>query len=95
MASQANAFTELMDTPFPEEILSGHLSYDHPLVGRYATKEMSLIWSPAMKFSTWRKLWVALATAEQELGVEISNQQLEEMRSKICTFLFHRFSTIM
>jgi len=35
---------------------------------RYATKEMSYIWSPEKKFSTWRRLWVALATAEKELG---------------------------
>ena len=50
---------------------------------RYATKEMSFVWSPAMKFTTWRKLWTALATAEQELGIEISDEQLEEMRSKL------------
>jgi hypothetical protein len=42
--------------------------YEHPLVKRYATKEMSYIWSPEMKFSTWRRLWVALAKAEKELG---------------------------
>jgi adenylosuccinate lyase len=83
MSEAADAFIELLNAPFPDANFTGHLSYDHPLVGRYATKEMSLIWSPAMKFSTWRKLWVALATAEQELGVEITPQQLEEMRSKI------------
>ena len=44
---------------------------------------MSFVWSPAMKFTTWRKLWTALATAEQELGIEISDEQLEEMRSKL------------
>jgi len=55
--------------------------YEHPLVKRYATKEMSFVWSPAMKFTTWRKLWTALATAEKELGIEISDDQLEEMRS--------------
>lgn len=42
--------------------------YEHPLVSRYASKEMSYIWSPEKKFSTWRKLWVALAKAEKELG---------------------------
>ena len=36
-----------------------------------------------MKFTTWRKLWTALATAEQELGLDISDEQLEEMRSKL------------
>jgi adenylosuccinate lyase len=44
---------------------------------------MSFIWSPAMKFTTWRKLWTALATAEQELGLDISDEQLEEMRNHI------------
>lgn len=57
--------------------------YEHPLVKRYATKEMSYVWSPAMKFTTWRKLWTALATAEQELGIDISDEQLEEMRAKL------------
>jgi len=57
--------------------------YENPLVSRYATKEMSFVWSPAMKFTTWRKLWTALATAEQELGIDISDEQLEEMRSHL------------
>ena len=68
---------------FPSDALLEHRTYEHPLVERYATKEMSFVWSPAMKFSTWRKLWTALATAEQELGLDISDEQLEEMRSKI------------
>jgi adenylosuccinate lyase len=54
-----------------------HLSF------RYATKEMSFIWSPAKKFTTWRKLWLALATAEQELGLDISDEQLQEMREHL------------
>jgi adenylosuccinate lyase len=68
---------------FPEDALSEHRVYEHPLVQRYATKEMSFVWSPAMKFTTWRKLWTALATAEQELGLEITDEQLEEMRTKL------------
>jgi len=69
--------------PFPEDALPDHRVYEHPLVQRYATKEMSFIWSPAMKFTTWRKLWTALATAEQELGLEITDEQLAEMRAKL------------
>ena len=42
--------------------------FEHPLVDRYASKEMSFIWSPEKKFSTWRKLWLALAQSEQVLG---------------------------
>ena len=53
--------------------------YEHPLVERYATKEMSYIWSPDKKFSTWRKLWLALAESEQALGVPITDAQLKQM----------------
>uniref|UniRef100_A0A7S2UPT1 Adenylosuccinate lyase n=1 Tax=Attheya septentrionalis TaxID=420275 RepID=A0A7S2UPT1_9STRA len=72
-----------MDTEFPDGALPDHQMYEHPLVKRYATKEMSFVWSPAMKFTTWRKLWLALATAEQELGIEISDEQLEQMRANL------------
>jgi len=69
---------------FPEDALPDDKRvYEHPLVKRYATKEMSFVWSPAMKFTTWRKLWTALATAEQELGIDISDEQLEEMRTHL------------
>lgn len=68
---------------FPADALPNHQVYEHPLVQRYATKEMSFVWSPAMKFTTWRKLWTALATAEQELGIDISDEQLEQMRAKL------------
>jgi adenylosuccinate lyase len=57
--------------------------YEHPLVSRYASKEMSYIWSPAMKFSTWRKLWTALAESERELGLDISEEQVKEMAENI------------
>ena len=50
---------------------------------RYASKEMSYIWSPDMKFSTWRKLWIALATAEKELGLNITEEQINEMKAHI------------
>src|SRR6056300_35040 len=49
----------------------------------YATKEMSSIFSPAMKFTTWRKPWLALATSEQELGLDISNEQLQQMKDQL------------
>ncbi|SCK04100.1 Adenylosuccinate lyase [uncultured Clostridium sp.] len=57
--------------------------YDTPLNTRYASKEMSYIFSDDMKFSTWRKLWVALAEGEKELGLEITEQQLDELRANI------------
>jgi len=81
--SNADKFTELANAPFPTDALPDQQVYEHPLVKRYATKEMSFVWSPAMKFTTWRKLWIALATAEQELGIEISDEQLAQMREKL------------
>ena len=51
---------------------------------RYASKEMLLVWSPATKFSNWRKLWVALAEAERQLGLkEITKERLEEMSNEL------------
>lgn len=82
MTSNADKFLAAA-AEFPEDALPDDKIYEHPLVKRYATKEMSFVWSPAMKFTTWRKLWTALATAEQELGIEISDEQLEEMRTKL------------
>ncbi len=58
-------------------------TYESPLSARYATKEMKYIFSPDFKFSTWRKLWVALAESEQELGLPITDEQIEEMREHI------------
>jgi adenylosuccinate lyase len=82
MTSNAEKFLAAA-ADFPDDALTDQRVYEHPLVQRYATKEMSFIWSPAMKFTTWRKLWTALATAEQELGLNITDEQLEEMRSHL------------
>ena len=60
-----------------------HDVYDNPLIGRYASADMSQLWSPQTKHSTWRKLWVALAEAEAELGLNISNQQIDELRTHV------------
>ncbi|NLZ54270.1 MAG: adenylosuccinate lyase [Thermoanaerobacteraceae bacterium] len=53
--------------------------YENPLVERYASKEMLMIFSPQKKFETWRKLWIALAQAQRELGLPISQEQIDEM----------------
>ena len=58
-------------------------TYENPLIIRYASKEMSYIFSDENKFSTWRKLWVALAESEKELGLNITDEQIEEMKSNI------------
>lgn len=57
--------------------------YQSPLCERYASKEMQSIFSNDRKFSTWRKLWVALAESEQELGLPISDEQIEEMKAQV------------
>ncbi len=57
--------------------------YQNPLTTRYASKEMSYVFSPDYKFTTWRKLWVALAEAQKELGLPIEEAQLDEMRAQI------------
>jgi len=55
--------------------------YQSPLSERYASKEMQYIFSPDMKFRTWRKLWIALAETEKELGLPISQEQLDELKA--------------
>jgi adenylosuccinate lyase len=57
-------------------------TWESPL-GRYASKEMKYLFSDDVKFSTWRKLWVALAEAEQELGLDIKDEQISEMKQYI------------
>ena len=68
--------------------MSEHSVYDNPLVSRYASREMAELWGPQRKFSTWRRLWLALAEAEDELGLRaddgitprITPRQLDELR---------------
>ena len=54
--------------------------YETPLGSRYASKEMQYLFSPDMKFRTWRRLWIALAETEQELGLEITDEQIAELK---------------
>jgi adenylosuccinate lyase len=57
--------------------------YINPFEERYASKEMLYLFSPHFKFTTWRKLWIALAEAEKELGLNISDEQIREMKDNI------------
>ena len=61
--------------------MSGTDKYVSPLSERYASKEMQYIFSPDMKFRTWRKLWIALAETEKELGLPITDEQIEELKA--------------
>jgi adenylosuccinate lyase len=65
--------------------------YDNPLMARYASREMAALWGPRRKFSTWRRLWLALAEAEHELGLRaddgvtprITTAQIEQLRARV------------
>ena len=57
--------------------------YENPLLSRYASARMLHIFSPDFKFSTWRKLWIALAEAEKGLGLKISDAQIREMKAHV------------
>ena len=58
--------------------------YQTPLAERYASKEMQYIFSPDMKFKTWRRLWIALAETEHELGLPITQRSEERRVGKEC-----------
>jgi len=60
-----------------------HDRYENPLISRYASPEMSALWSDQRKFSTWRRIWLYLAETQQELGLPITNEQLAEMRQHL------------
>src|SRR5438105_12399343 len=82
--------------------MNEHDVYDNPLVTRYASREMAELWGPQRKFSTWRRLWVALAEAEHELGLvkddgvtpRITKAQLEALRAHVDDIDFARAETL-
>ena len=63
--------------------MSGTDRYSSPLSERYASREMQYIFSQDMKFTTWRKLWIALAETEMELGLPITQEQIDEMKAHV------------
>src|SRR6185437_15602460 len=63
-----------------EEIMDSFQFYDNPLVTRYASREMAELWGPQRKFSTWRRLWVALAEAQAELGLRADDGTTPRIR---------------
>ncbi|GAU79087.1 adenylosuccinate lyase [Fusibacter sp. 3D3] len=65
-------------------------NYQNPLIERYSSEEMLKQFSPVKKFSTWRKLWIALAESEKELGLNITDLQIEEMKKNIYNIDFKR-----
>ena len=57
--------------------------YENPLITRYASREMAKIFSDDHKFGTWRRLWVALAEGEKELGLNITDEQIADMKAHL------------
>jgi adenylosuccinate lyase len=57
--------------------------YENPLISRYASRDMAELWGAQRKFSTWRRLWIALAESQQQLGLPITDEQIAEMKSKV------------
>lgn len=58
-------------------------TYENPLITRYASKEMSRVFSDDNRFTTWRKLWIALAEGEKELGLDITDEQIAQMKAHV------------
>jgi adenylosuccinate lyase len=70
-------------TMFVLEVKVMRETYSTPLNSRYASKEMSYLFSDEMKFKTWRRLWVALAECEKDLGLNITNEQIDELKANV------------
>jgi adenylosuccinate lyase len=64
-------------------MMDDHEFYDNPLINRYASRSMARLWSPQLKFSTWRRLWVALADAQRALGLAITEEQIAALRDQV------------
>ena len=73
---------------------SKYSTYANPLIDRYCSKDMSYIFSPQFKFSTWRRLWVALAESEKELGLNITDEQINELKANIDNINFEEAKKI-
>lgn len=66
-----------------------HDRYDNPLISRYASVEMATLFGDARRFGLWRRLWVVLAEAERELGMNISQEQIDELKTHVDDIDFH------
>jgi adenylosuccinate lyase len=66
-----------------ELAMRDHDLYENPLITRYASPAMAQLWSDRRKFSTWRRLWVALAEAERDLGLKVTEAQIAQLREKV------------
>jgi adenylosuccinate lyase len=74
----------------PSIIIQQMQYYENPLMSRYASRQMSQLWGAQRKFSTWRKLWLMLAETEAELGLPITQEQIEELRNHLNDIDFNK-----
>ena len=65
------------------KMADNYQGYVSPFSERYPSKEMKYLFSPEKKFTTWRKLWIALAEAEKELGLDITDEQIDELKAHV------------
>src|SRR5436190_5018782 len=79
--ARAPATTQTPVTPLTYNPNVKRDSASNPLTDRYASNEMAYLFSPDFKFRTWRRLWIALAEAEKELGLPITEKQIAELKT--------------
>ncbi|TVQ63329.1 MAG: adenylosuccinate lyase [Phycisphaerales bacterium] len=72
-----------MSAPAPNQPPDPRAVYESPLATRNASPEMQLLWSPRRKFTSWRRLWIALAEAQHELGLNVTKEQIAELRAAV------------
>src|SRR5439155_7911675 len=60
-----------------------HAHYENPLISRYASPEMAELFGEQRKFGLWRRLWVVLAEAEREMGLSVSQEQVDELKAHV------------
>src|SRR4051812_13808921 len=75
--------SRLTTHPLTLSSLMSHDRYDNPLTSRYASPEMAALFGEQRKFGLWRRLWVVLAEAERELGLGVSQEQLDELKAHV------------
>lgn len=80
----------ILDSEISFEMTAEHSRYQSPLSSRYASEEMAFNFSDQNKFSTWRKLWLWLAKAEKQLGLDIPDKAIEEMEKHLVNY-FHSY----
>src|SRR5690606_14703125 len=69
-------------------------SFDHPLIRRYASREMAALFAPSSRHRAWRELWIALARAQRDLGLEVSEAQIAELVAVQDTFDWERLAEL-